>query len=251
MTLPDFIGQGQADALLTDSLEAPHFLSAHPQLHGLPPIGRDRKAYVLRREDQELHEWVNTWLIKREADGFLKNARTRWLGQGVGQPPFPPMAAVFALMDVRLAMMPAVAAYKRDHQLPIEDLQQEARVLEKIATLATQNALDPAALQALFRVQINMAKQVQRGVLQGQPTIPTWAHGRNLRQELRPTLAQLSKRIVQELARLAPLIPDRDKIKIVIAAQQEITPASILAATKRQLGEALWEGMKQSGTKER
>ena len=253
MTLPDFIGQGKADALLTDSLEAPHFLDTHPQLRALPPLGRDRKAYLLRREDQDLHEWVETWLIKREADGFLKDIRTRWLGKEVGQPPFPPMAAVFALMDVRLALMPAVAAYKRGHELPIEDLQQEARVLEKIAALATQNALDPAALQALFRVQIDMAKQVQRGalhdVLHGQPAIPTWAQGRDLSQELRPTLSQLSNRIVQELARLAALIQNRDEM--VMAAQQEITHASITPAAKRQLGEALWKGVKHSGTKER
>ena len=253
MTLPDFIGQGKADALLTDSLEAPHFLDTHPQLRALPSIGRDRKAYLLRREDQELHEQVNTWLIKREADGFLTDTRTRWLGKEVGQTPFPPVAAVFALMDVRLAVMPAVAAYKRDHQLPIEDLQQEARVLEKIAALATQNALDPAALHDLFRVQIDIAKQVQRGILcdvsQDQPAIPTWAQGHDLRQKLRPTLSQLSKRIVQELARLAPLIWDRDEI--VTAVQQEITHANITPAAKRQLGEALWKGAQQPGPKER
>ena len=251
MTLPDFVGQGKADALLTDSLEAPHFLDTHPQLRALPSIGRDRKAYLLRREDQELHEQVNTWLIKREADGFLTDTRTRWLGKEVGQIPFPPVAAVFALMDVRLAVMPAVAAYKRDHQLPIEDLQQEARVLEKIAALATQNALDPAALHDLFRVQIDIAKQVQRGILGdiSQEAIPTWAQGHDLRQELRPTLSQLSKRIVQELARLAPLAWDRDEI--VAAVQQEITHADITPAAKRQLGEALWKGAQQPGPKER
>ena len=98
-----------------------------------------------------------------------------------------------------------------------------------------------------------MAKQVQRGalhdVLHGQPAIPTWAQGRDLSQELRPTLSQLSNRIVQELARLAALIQNRDEM--VMAAQQEITHASITPAAKRQLGEALWKGVKHSGTKER
>ena len=254
MTLPDLLGQRKADALLTDSLEAPHFLAAHPQLHALPPIGRDRKAYVLRREDHELHEWVETWLIKREADGFLKDTRTRWLGKEVGQTPLPPMATVLALMDVRLAIMPAVAAYKRDHQLPIEDLQQEAQVLKKIAALATQNGLDSAVLQTLFRILIDMAKQVQHGVLEDKLVTPTWAQGRDLRQELRPTLSQLSKRIVQEIARLAPsLAPSmrQNRDQMMLAVQQEITPASITAAAKRQLAEALWHVIKHHRTKER
>lgn len=249
MTLPNFIAQGNADALLTDSLEAPHFLDTHPQLRALPPIGRDRKAYVLRREDQRLHEWVNAWLIERETDGFLKDSRTRWLEQEVGQVPLSPTAAVFALVDARLSVMPAVAAYKRDHQLPIEDLQQEARVLKKIAALAAHNALDPAALQDLFRIQIEMAKQVQRAVLQGQRRIPAWASGRDLVQELRPTLGTLSKRIVQELARLTPLIRGHDNT--VMTAQQEITDPSITAAARRKLGEAIWNGTKQAGNKER
>jgi cyclohexadienyl dehydratase len=248
MTLPDFNVKGQADALLTESLEAPHFLDAHPQLRALPPIGRDRKAYLLKREDQELHEWLDAWLIKREADGFLTQIRTRWLGKEGGQTPFPPLAALFALMDVRLAVMPAVAAYKCDQQLPIEDLQQEARVLEKIAALATEKALDPAALQDLFRVQIDMAKQVQRGVLQGQQAIPAWAQGRDLRQELRPTLNQLSTRIVQELARVAPLI--RNRAEIFTTAQQEMTNDTVTQEATLRLAQAIWKVKKREGANE-
>ncbi len=52
-----------------------------------------------------------------------------------------------------------------------------------------------------------------------------------------------------DIARLAPLIWDRDAI--VTAVQQEITHTNITPAAKRQLGEALWKGAQQPGPKER
>lgn len=79
LSLPDLVAYQQADALLTDSLEAPHFLAAHRSLRALPAFGRDRKAYMVRRTDSELREWLEHWLLARETDGFLNALRTRWV----------------------------------------------------------------------------------------------------------------------------------------------------------------------------
>ena len=247
LSLPDFIQDKRADALLTDSLEAPHFLAEHPQLRALPPIGRDRKAYMLSRSNDELRNWLDAWLQERETDGFLPDVRRRWLGDEAVQQPFPPLAGLLALIDLRLALMPAVAAYKQAHDLPIEDLQQEAIVLEKIGQQAKRSGLAPSAVQDLFRLQIDMAKQIQRHVLTSQQPLPAWTQGRDLKRELRPVLSQLSDRIIQELLYLRQTPGDRDEL--LSAVEQDITIEGVTPQTKHKLGQVLWR-IRQAQAKE-
>lgn len=242
LSLPDLIEQKQADALLTDSLEAPHFLAAHPTLHALPSFGRDRKAYLLRRTDADLREWFDNWLLAHETDGFLGELRTRWFGHDAGTAPSP-LAALFALIDLRLALMPAVADYKNRHNLPIEDVQQEQAVLARVAAQVHGSEVKVRAVQNLFRVQIELAKQVQRAVWQNQTEqtlVPTWAHGLDLNTDLRPVFLELSDRIVQELLRV-PFALQQDHPALLRQADEEITVSAINIEARRQLGEALWK----------
>lgn len=217
-------------------------------MHAPPPVGRDRKAYMLQRSDEALRNWLDGWLQERERDGFLSDVRQRWLGQEAVQQPFPPLAGLLALMDLRLTLMPAVAAYKQAHHMPIEDPQQEAAVLEKIGEQATHNGLAPSTTQALFRLQIEMAKQVQRHVLTSQQSLPAWTQGRDLQKELRPILSQLSSRIIQEL--LGPGQTSRDRDDLLVTVQQGITVEGVTHQTKRQLGQALWRIQAKGKTSE-
>ena len=236
LSLPDQVEKQGADAFLTDSLEASHFLATHPRLHALPAFGRDRKAYLLRRTDVTLREWLDAWLVAHEDSG-LPMLRKRWFTAEAGSAP-PAFTNVIVLMDLRLAFMPAVAQYKGQHHLPIEDLAQEAAILERVETQARDLGLEPTAVRELFRIQIELAKQVQRATLQGLIPIPEWARGLDLNTDLRPALVELGDRIVQELASPAVNLTERQFTLRVV--EEEITMAGISAETKRQLGEALW-----------
>lgn len=244
-SLPDIIMQQQADALVTDSLEAPHFQTKYPTLHALPGFGRDRKAYMLRREDSDVREWLDQWITNRETDGLLGQLRTQWLGKDPTITPHA-WAGLLALIDARLAVMPAIADFKRRHNLPIEDTQQEQAVLTHVAKHARTFGLNEENIQRIFRIQIELAKQVQQAVLQRATennSIPSWAQGLDLSRDLRPALGELNDRIVRELAQVLQTFHNQIELRRLIT--EEITVSGISFEGKRQLEEAL------SATRER
>jgi chorismate mutase len=68
---------------------------------------------------------------------------------------------VISLLAQRLALMPAVARYKWENALPIENAERESRVLASAAVAATEKGLEPLSVQRLLQVQIVIAKQLQ------------------------------------------------------------------------------------------
>src|SRR5262249_29886351 len=147
LSLADQVEKQEADALLTDSLEAPHFLATHSGFYALPAFGRDRKAYLLRQADSPLREWLDTWLIAQEKS-VLAPLCERWFTAGAGSVP-PAVTNLLTLMDLRLALMPAVAQYKSQYNLPIEDPAQEATILAHAEAQAPGVGLDRAAIREL------------------------------------------------------------------------------------------------------
>lgn len=246
LALPQIILANQAEALLTDSHEAPSFLAAYPTLHALPGFGRDRKAYLLRSTDVTLRDWIDTWLAKREADGFLARARTHWLGSAHEEGPSIVVAGLFALLDLRLALMPAVAAYKREHDLPVEDRVREQALLKRLTDQAQLSGLSADAIKSFFQTQIDLAKQVQQETLTARAHIPDWARGLDLHTQLRPTLAELSRRIVYELDQVShglhqlPLETLNEQ-RFQSWAEYEMTTQQLSPQAKQHLGEALWQ----------
>jgi cyclohexadienyl dehydratase len=241
LSLPDLVVTEQADALLTDSLEAPHFLAASSSLSALPGFGRDRKVYLLRRTDTALRDWLDTWLIARETDGVMPMLRARWFGTETRSTPHL-LSALFACLDLRLALMPAVADYKRRVNLSVTDQRQEQAVLEQIAAQAQAANLNEQSIQQLFRVQIELAKQVQQVFLQdqhGQLAFPAWARGLDLSTDLRPVLAELGNRIVLEFARVRTALPNQTSL--LRMSEEEITTSVLSPTERRQLGKALWQ----------
>ncbi len=85
-----------------------------------------------------------------------------------------------ALLDLRLSLMPAVAAYKRVHDLPIEDRTREQALLKRLTDQAQLRGLSATAIKSFFRIQIDLAKQVQQESLTPPAHIPDWARGLDL-----------------------------------------------------------------------
>ena len=246
LALPQFILEGQAEALLTDSREAPSFLAAHPTLHALPGFGRDRKAYLLRSADVMLRSWIDTWLAEREADGFLAQAREHWFGSAHGEGPSIVVAGLFALLDLRLALMPGVAAYKQAHDLPVEDCARERALLTHLTDQAQLSGLSTDAIKIFLRTQINLAKQVQQDTLAARTHVPDWARRLDLHTQLRPILTELSRRIVYELDQISLgwhqlSLETFSEQQFESWAQYEITTQQLSPHAKQQLGRAIWK----------
>lgn len=75
------------------------------------------------------------------------------------EPPAQP--APGELINSRLSYMKDVAGYKAQHHQPIEDLNQERRVLEKALADARQLGLDGETVKPFIQAQMDVAKAIQ------------------------------------------------------------------------------------------
>ena len=94
--------------------------------------------------------------------------------------------------------MPAVAAWKRAHGLAVENSVRERAVLARSEAAARAAGLDPDSVRALFAVQIELAKAIERRATEAESTL-------DLDTELRPALSEIGARIVASLAVAAPV----------------------------------------------
>lgn len=186
------------DALVTDTAELAAWPAGKPRPIALPALTLDHKAPLLPVDRAALAARIDDWLMAREADGWLNAQRVRALGPSAsldaagaaGQ-------AVAALITLRLALMPDVAAAKRQNGQPIEDLAQEARVLDRVRS---QVPAAPARAAAVYAVLIDAAKTIQRQT-------PTRAAGPSL-DVLRAALGRIDEALCRELERLPALPAD-------------------------------------------
>lgn len=156
------------DAAVSDTIEAPLWLAADPELGVIGPFTRDRKAYLVRADRPELARDLDRWLLEREADGTLDKLRKQYFGRLKDRAPTTALAALVAALDERLSLMPWVVAAKRELTLPITSRGREKVVLA--TAMADIRAAEEQAgrapwpepgVRSLFEAQISAAKQVQ------------------------------------------------------------------------------------------
>src|SRR5262249_37780368 len=139
-------------------------------------------------------------------DGTLAELRGRWFGaerQNRRSAFDSDLGALVSLIDLRLALMPAVAAAKETAGLPVEDPAQEDRVIARVRTRARARDLTPESVEAVFRAQLAAARAVQEAYLAQapaeRPAVPTL----DLQRDARPALAAISDAIVERAGDLA------------------------------------------------
>jgi cyclohexadienyl dehydratase len=210
--------RGAVDAVVTDTLEAPYWRAENPGLEVLGPFTRDRKAYLVASENQDLARELDSWLLDREADGTLALLRSEHLGGGVAAATAAPLPALVASIERRLSLMPLVAEAKLRGALPVEAPERERRVLNAAVEAARRAAtregvvpLDEVAVREFYAAQIRAAKSTQRRV-------QAEAHSRalhhpsfDLDRELRPALLRIGEQMASLLVRL-PVSPDADGV---------------------------------------
>ncbi|MFN8640271.1 MAG: hypothetical protein U0802_00885 [Candidatus Binatia bacterium] len=154
------------DGVVTDSAELAVWPGGAGGLRVLARFGIDHKAPLLPADRADLAAHVGAWLMAREADGWLDAERVRALGPGAAlDAAGASRQAVAALIGLRLALMPDVAAAKRAAGLPLEDRGRRRACWPGRAQVPS--APDRAAL--VYAHLIVMAKAAQRAA----PRAPT------------------------------------------------------------------------------
>jgi chorismate mutase-like protein len=192
LALPAQLASGKVEAIVTDSFELGAFARPDDPAHCVP--ARDRKVWwIAPARVAELGPALDAFVRDREPE--LDVLRAKWFGEAQ------PQNEADRLVDLiarRLAFMPAVGAWKAAHQKPIEDLAQEARVLDEVERQADALELDPVTVRALFALQIDLAKKIQARAPAAEPTL-------DLETQIRPALAELSARQLESLRLAAPV----------------------------------------------
>ena len=219
----DALLAGEADAAVTDTLEAPHWLAGTSGLRTLGPFTRDWKAWWLPADATERARDLDAWLLAREADGTLAALRAGHL-PGAADATATPLAALAAAIDERLALMPLVAEAKRASGAPVRVPAQEAAVI----------GAAPERARPLFAALIEAAREVQEHTLAGEP-----ASGAppDLDAALRPALARIGERI----AALALRLPADLDVESASEALAPIATPGLGAASRARIAAALVE----------
>ncbi|KHN54675.1 chorismate mutase [Pectobacterium fontis] len=68
---------------------------------------------------------------------------------------------IYQLIQERMVLMKDVAGYKARQHLPVEDLQQEERILSKVREQSAVTGLSPQSTQLFFTSLMNASKAIQ------------------------------------------------------------------------------------------
>ena len=230
----------QADAVVSDTLEAPIWLEGSEGVVQLGPFTSDLKAYLVHPDDSELAADLDTWLMARENDGTLATLRRRYLGYGDSPSTAEPVSALVAAVGERLDLMPLVAEAKRATGTPVTVPEREARVIDA-ALAATRKAAREAHLtpipdptvRSFFELQITAAKEIQRATLAGPAGEAPPA---DLDTALRPALVRIGNRIAFLLQRLPARI---DRGDLEASARRQLRTPGLSDSAREALVEAI------------
>jgi cyclohexadienyl dehydratase len=226
LSLAALVRSDQADAAISDSAEAPGVLN--DDLLAIGPFTSDYKAFLLPAVNAELALRVDEWLVRRENDGSLGKLRRQWLTDSdPADQRNAAYQAVVAAIGLRLGVMPFVAAAKQAAGRPIEDTDQEARVLARVRA---QSRSAPDRVENVYRLLIEIAKGVQRTVEPAAQAIPLLS--------LRGAIERIDEQLVRELDRL-PASQDSDWEPLLAA---QLSPLSVDTDLQNQLAAALSSG---------
>lgn len=129
--------------------------------------------------------------------------------------------AVFERIAERLVLMKAVAAWKRDHGVAVEDRAREAVVLESATEQAAEAGLAAETAQRFFEAQIEAAKEIQRcWISRWNAGAPLLDSPPNLETEIRPKLLELGVVLLTDVkaALAARVVFDEARVPAFAAA---------------------------------
>ncbi|MFH8658900.1 chorismate mutase [Streptomyces afghaniensis] len=119
----------------------------------------------------------------------------------VAHGPTPDLTPVTELLAQRLLLADKVAAAKYGTDTPIDDPEREARILDDVRARAVGLGLEPDAVAAVFRDQIEANKLVQRGLYARWDAHPAErpTERPDLAKEVRPALDRITTQLLAAL----------------------------------------------------
>ena len=150
------------------------------------------------------------------------------------------LARLLDLVNERLQLMKDIAAYKFVNNVDIENTQREEIVLKRVLVGAQENQLNPESVEAFFRLQIQLAKEVQKA------WIKHWEVNRggasanlvaaDLNAEIRPKLISLGDQIIHQIPRALPELHGTERFASNLQEiNQAITNPYVSNSRKQQL----------------
>jgi len=202
--VPAALARGEIDAALTNTIEEARWRKqAGADIECVGPFTREYVALYAPKEAATLTADLDDWLIRAETSGQLTRLREGAFESTAAERTALVVPALLAATAERLALMPFVAEAKQQSGKPIDDPDQEARVLtlacDQVAKAAKKLSLPApldARVRAFFQAQMDAAKAIQR--LPREPAAQSYA----LDTELRPAVARVSDRIHRLVARV-------------------------------------------------
>jgi len=155
----------------------------------------------------------------------------------------PEFARLVTLVDQRLLLMKDVAAYKYANHIAIENKQREQVVLASAIASARQHQLDPVSVAPFFRLQIEIAKKVQRswieswqakGGFSSRDIVTT-----DLQAVIRPKLLTLGDQLVAQIPLALSDLHAVNNFDSLLKTVNRISTPYVSAAMKRELLQAL------------
>ena len=148
------------------------------------------------------------------------------------------------LVNERLSYMEAVAAYKWEHSLAIEDLEREKVVIQSSMDQAGNFGLDSISTRMFFEQQIEAAKQIQRYWFKHweQNGFEPDQNFGDLKTEIRPVLLQLGKQILASISELKLWeVPKASKRQDRLDFTTHLTTEGLRKKDKKQLYKAVMQ----------
>ena len=234
--------EAMVDGVVTDDLEASAWLSGTTGWKRMGPFTRDRKAYLARADRPELAADLDRWLLENERSGALAALRAEHGVAVVAGPGAATLTALLAAIDERLALMSTVGAAKREAGLPLEVPEREGFILDAAVAAVTAEAtrrevpVPPRELvRALFRAQIEAAKEVQWAAVSDPAFVPPDPVP-DVEAVLRPALVRIGDRIARLLVDLPPGL-ERDSARS--AARAALRTPRLSATRRRAIADAI------------
>lgn len=67
----------------------------------------------------------------------------------------------------RMSLMPEVAKYKKEHNIPITDEEREIAIMKKLKAIAAEHGLDEGFVEEIFLSAFNESKRIQAEIVEG------------------------------------------------------------------------------------
>lgn len=241
VTIFDRVLTGEADLMITDSIETRLQQQLHPGLcavHPDQPFDFSEKAVLLPR-DLIFKAYVDQWMHQQIESGAYKQKLDRWLA-------YPwPLETLRQGVDQRLSLMVDVAKYKWNKKEAIEDLPREAQIISKLADQAQNLGVNPKRAETFFRAQIEASKTLQReyferwkkeGFTEG---VTQFENVPDLAREIRPKLDALTPVLMAALKDAQPMLEMEAGKRRQMSALLPLHSAQLSAAAAAQALEPL------------